>query len=489
MSQIYTVAACLELSDKCDQAIRSGAVKSVVQLLADLRPAQVPRPARQVLAKICRRAGMVKLGLRLLQPCVRGPWVPPSAEEASEYAFLLARNGSYREACALFSTIETRTLPTVLLYWASAEIENWNYQGAIPLLEEFLTTRIDEYSKLIAKVNLAASYLAVSIHNGVEALLLDALDKARASNSKRLEGNCLEQLGQFYFQHGDMTKAKLRLEEATKILSLSGSYDHLLVQKWLAAIAAKEQGSIEPLLQFKKRAFELEHWESVREADLLCLTVVFDQNCFDHVYYGSPQPGFRDRLTKLTSASPSAVFDAGDRSARAVFDSDSAELVGRNQESHQRASRIVGRTLQGLLADLYAPLNMGALFSAIYPDEYFDVESSPARTRQALRRTRIWLRQNGIDNAIVIRNGSCHISTAKIAVRYHLHKKNPVADEKVLSLLQAFPVGREFTAEEAISRLGVSRTGLHRLFVKATELGVLDKLGCGRSTVYKLRAA
>ncbi|NJL24506.1 MAG: hypothetical protein HC902_04615 [Calothrix sp. SM1_5_4] len=54
---------------------------------------------------------------------------------------------------------------------------------------------------------------------------------------------------------------------------------------------AVESDSVSPLLEFRNRAERLNHWPSVREADFLRLTIRFDRDLFDHLYFGTPCGG------------------------------------------------------------------------------------------------------------------------------------------------------------------------------------------------------
>lgn len=201
-SQHHSIDDCAALVAECDSLIKSGQVAQVASRISSLVFTKVPRASRQAIAKICRRAGLVNEGLRLLHPVIRQDALldePPTPGEICEYAFLLSRSGSTEEALDLLREVDSTTTPVALLYQASCEIEKWNYPVAVKLLERFLESPVDAYSKLIARVNLGASYLATNQLDLAEKFLSETVRIAEAQGAFRLVGNTLEQRAQFFY--------------------------------------------------------------------------------------------------------------------------------------------------------------------------------------------------------------------------------------------------------------------------------------------------
>src|ERR1700733_10740567 len=87
----------------CDSAIRDGKSREAAKQLSHIKPMRVPRQWRLPLAKICRRAGLYSMGLRLLDRVVnqgesRRQSYPATPIEITEYAALLLRSGAVPEA-------------------------------------------------------------------------------------------------------------------------------------------------------------------------------------------------------------------------------------------------------------------------------------------------------------------------------------------------------------------------------------------------------
>ena len=54
------------------------------------------------------------------------------------------------------------------------------------------------------------------------------------------------------------------------------------------------------------------------------------------------------------------------------------------------------RLLGALASDFYRPFRLASLHALLYPDQYFNPVSSPARFHQATRQLRAWLKASGL---------------------------------------------------------------------------------------------
>lgn len=371
----------MQFINDCDAQIRAGQLDAVVGMMRELRTAEVPRRDRWVVAKICRRVGLILEGLRLLYPIVRGDEFqgPPSAGEICEYAVLLSRNGSTREALNLLRAVDKEKNPEALFCTAICEIAVWNYEDAAKLLEAYIAVTTDPYPKLVASVNLGAAYLANGKLDEAVELLLKTIAAAKTEGASRLIGNSLEQLGHYYFRIGDLKRAEKILSEAAEIFGESKGYDRLLILKWQAILQAFESQNIKPLIELRRLAVERRHWETVREADLFSLRINFDQKIFDHLYYGTPMPGYKKWLREQLPQEPSSFYVLGRSDAQFKIDFQRGEF-----EAESGVTKIPKANLELfkiLLRDFYLPIGNGSIFSSLYPDEYFNSQSSPLKIR------------------------------------------------------------------------------------------------------------
>ncbi len=472
----------------CDLLIKAGKISAVGDALADLNSVQMPRKWRQAFAKICRRSGRIDQGLKLLYPLIRSEHVldkPASNGEICEYAVLLSRNGSIQEALSLLSKVDDPTVPEAMLYRAFCHISSWEYSEATTHLEEFLKSSADDYSKLIGRVNLAAAYVANRDLLRADFLLSETLELARKNSATRLVGNCLELRGQVALLREDFSLARTELKNALEIFNQSGSYDQLLIFKWQAVMTSQEQKSTQPLKKFKEEALKRLHWESVREADLFQLKLEFDQKLFDHIFFGTPSESYRKRICDEVSGKPSGEYVFG-----APGGPELSLGLGLIKVDHQlNPGKKIHQVIAVMLKDFYAPRNIGTLFAELYPDEFFNINSSPLRLRQLIRRTRRWLEENNLPAQVVEENGSYRfLLTGPLSIHIPL-KRDAIANlpVKLKAMLQLFSEDLPFTADEACAKLKLSRSGFHRLAEWAIVSGELEKTGTGRSTQYQIK--
>jgi tetratricopeptide (TPR) repeat protein len=471
---------------ECDELIRAGKIPLVMEKIRALTLLQVPQKSRVSLAKICRRAGLIEQGLRLLYPIIRQEnalEASANSLEVCEYAVLLSRNGSILEALTLLKAVPEVEAPEAMLYMGFCHVSNWNYPAAAVCFEKYLKTSADSYSKLIARVNLVAAYIANQRLDEAETLLSETVQLAESAGATRLVGNAYELRGQVAFFQNDFSKCRAELERASQILNSTGSYDQLLIYKWLFAMQAIEENSVQPLLQFREKAVAANHWESVRDTDFYRLKLAFEQSAFDHLLFGTPSMPYRQRILREIPELPSASYLFGTASGP-QFDVRTGDLHGSQGEL---TGKKIHQMISILLKDFYAPQNMGTLFAELYPDEYFDINSSPQRVRQVLRRTRRWIESHQLPLVIQENRGGYKLFSigdfgAKISFQ---SEKVDTLQAQWQKILIAFPQN-PFSAEDAGTKLGVSRTTLHRLLTWALENRLLLKSGVNKSTRYQV---
>lgn len=476
-----------ELLSTCDVLIKAGKIGEVEEPLLALNFTSVPRKWLHAIAKLCRRAGLIEQGLRLLQPLIRNELSlnePPTSQEVCEYAVLLSRNGSILEALKLLQGIKILEAPESILYEGFCHVSGWNYSKAAACFEKYLQSSDDSYTKLIARVNLVAAYIATRQLEAADKLLNEAIDDAKSAGANRLVGNCFELAGQVAFFKGNFENARRELDRASKVFAQSGSYDELLIYKWRSTMQAMEEKSIEPLMRFRAHAVKKKHWESVRDTDFYRLKVSFDQNIFDHLIFGTPSEYYRERVLREIPQVPSAFINYG-----GTEEPDFDLQTGRMKRSGPViAGKKIHQVLNTLLKDFYAPLTVGSLFSEIYPEDYFDIDSSPLRVRQTLRRTRRWLELSEIPATIDESRGHYKLNfSASFVIRISLGRVSASTFEIQWQKIQElFPAGAAFSAEEAGLKLQISRTSFHRWLTWALDSNLVEKSGVNKATLYRI---
>ncbi len=476
-----------QLLDQCDLYIKSGNINAVVKLISKINLLQIPRSFKQSFAKIFRRSGLITHGIRLLHPIIRNDKVltePPTSSEICEYASLISRIGSSQESIALLADINPTTNPEALLYSGFCHVSNWNYAEAQKHFERYLTHDMDDYSKLIAKVNLSACYVGAGHMNQAIVLINECLEHSVKAKSLRLQGNCLELRGQANALNFNFNQAKKDLALAEEIFKNSQSYDALLIDKWKAIIEAFETKSSDSLVRFRKNAVIQNHWESVRESDLFTSRIKFEQNCFDQIIFGTPSQFYQGRALELVGLPASKQFTWGDHDSAKI----NLTTAESSDENKLGAGKKMHCLLQSLLGDLYAPRSIAALFADIYPDEYFNIDSSPIRIRQLVQRLRKWFAENSHPVQIFYDITGYRLVVSKglgfVLDRNSNHALQS-ADDLFFQKLKTSFKNSFFNINEACCLLDISESSFHRLIRKKMVTGQINKCGKARATTYR----
>ena len=447
----------------------------------NINTAQVPRSLRLPLANLCRRAGLVSVGLRLLSPLVypekSGVEMPATSAEVAEYAVLLERCGSTKEALQLLSRVNTIEVPEARLYRAFSLFTQWEYQAAIPELEQFLKSDASPYSIFVGRVNLAAALVVTELDKKRALdLLSENIEIAEKNNYVRLHGNCLELLAQVHIQDGDWTKAQQSLDTAESFFGSARVHDQLFVRKWQAVIDAFRTKSASPLLTFREEALLRGEPEGARDADLFSLMVEFDERRFNHLYFGTPFPAYRERIRQKLGRVPTvSEFSYGDASAPGI------------DLGQELPAKGLHRLFEALLKDFYCAPRVGGLFVELFPEETFNIFTSPKRVHQAVLRARRYLEGLGAPVEISCEDGSFALKmTGPFSFRVPLEAQLVDPNQAHLRVLREAFAGREFTAKDAREKLALSPSTFKRFATWAIEEGELTRLGAGSSTWYSI---
>jgi hypothetical protein len=355
------------------------------------------------------------------------------------------------------------------LYWlASAHAYRYEFREAIHLLRRFneLSADIPEHHAGLALLAKAYTFsgdhsTAFNIAKSIEAR--DAI----TSRVLRTQG---------HIEQRNFAAAKSEI---------AGIHDAYLMQKWEAIVTAFESSSVTPLSAFRLSAQEHKDWETLRELDRYGLEILFDAEKFHHLLFGTPFAAYREYvLARLNRPWNEDSYRLGAAEAPAFI------LHTGEFKNHQATapSKMVHQLLAALLRDFYRPWSIGALFSELFPDEHFDVFSSPNRVHQLLWRLRKWTEANHLPLELIEHNGfySLHCSAAFAFV---VPREGLRVDENVLHLRQLqshFHDKPSFTPREAQACLNISASSFKRLAQWGLKEQKLQREGASRATVYKL---
>lgn len=476
---------------ECDADIRAGLSSAVKDRLSAINSAQVPREFRLPLANLCRRVAMNEMAMRLLAPVINeareGLGEPASQGELAEYAVLLQRFGVIDESMKILKGISHLDVPETLLYQAFCHFNRWEYFESVPLLQSYVQRQVDPYKKLIGEVNLAAALTTTMAFAEARPLLGKIIDQCAREGHRRLQANAFEIRSQIELSEHHFDAAEADLKSAHATLSGDGTVAELSTLKWRAVLQAFRTQNVDALREFRGRAVEFGDWEAVRHSDLNLLRFEFSEELFNYHLFGSPWQGYREiaqrNLGRVISVDH---FDFGNAGGKTV-DVAQAKLDGK--EAFPAGSKL-HRALATLAADFYRPVPVGVMFNALFPNEFYDVFSSPNRVHQVLHRLRKWAADQGLGFEIDHGKDGYQLRMIEpLILRVPYEKKDPDSNKEMLrSLHRGSLRGELFSAQECAADLKISLPSARKFLAWAIESGGIEKIGAGSGTRYQLKS-
>lgn len=477
-----------------EQLIRSGKGAEARHLLVRLVERPGERRNRARLAALCRRTQLFDQAARLLLPLVRGDrkkLVTPTPAETVEFAAALLYLGAADEASALLEGVSPEDHVDVLLFQAFTKLARWDYATAIPLLKRYGdSAEVPEYQQIVGKVNLAAALGYERHHKAADDLLGELLALTLEKGYGLLHGNCLELSAANAIYQRDLTKADKYLAAAQARLGTAGGLEALFVEKWKAILGLlKDPPSKEALAQIRRVRSEAErakHWESVRDLDRFQAVVTQDEALYTHLYFGTPFSSFRRWLSK-DFGTPSSLPESYEWRIGPGEGKKINLLVG-VADSPFKAGQLVHQLFLKLASDFYRPFRMADLHALLYPGEYYNPASSPARVRNLIGRLRKWISVKRVPLHVVEDGGGYRLG-AKGAIRVVVglseETSSTRSDFLLLRLRRQYPPGKPFSAVEAAKTLSLSRRSFLRILQEST--GPIQREGVGRTARYRFR--
>lgn len=475
-----------------DRAIRSGGGRTVRAALKEIEKKKIPRSERAALARLSWRCDLPLLGIRLLNPIVRPSAKRPftaTDEEQAEYAACLTMAGARDEASRILAAVSEKKYPQALLYRSFALVANWDYAGAIPVLRKYLASpRLTPYQSLIGRINLAAALVWGRDYASAQALLKRLIKETRNSKADFALGYCLELDAIPLVDSDRFTEAEKALKEAESFLEKTGSNWNFFVRKWRAVMALKQNPkSAEALAQLHaigQEAFANGDWETARVCDFYEAKSLGQEEKARLVYFGTPFETFRQRL--LTDwGKPLPMPESFPWPVGTTGKGPEVDLLTDLENESLKPGSLLYRLLFALASDFYRPFPVAALYAQLYPDEFFNPASSPARVHEAVKRLRQWLKAEGLPLKIEEREGEYRLSSAKpVRLLVPAEKLIPSLQSPLVDRLRKAWPQEGFSITEACECLGLQRRTTQRLLEDLTKEGTLQRTGKSRATKY-----
>jgi tetratricopeptide (TPR) repeat protein len=430
------------------------------------------------------------MGLRLLAPIVSpkgGRRFEPTPQEIVEYACLLEKVGVRREALRKIAVIDAAIVPEVLYCRAATLVGQWEYADALPLFLQYAAVAPTPYLRLVAHVNAAASLVALDRRDEAVDFIGAVQADARALGANRLLANTYELRSQLWIRARQLKEANADLDSAAQILRETASLDSLFVKKWRSIVDALAKRELEPLLAFRADAERMRDWESVRDADFYANVIQFDKRRHEKLFFGTPFLVFRDRIRAEIGEPITDGFILLGPPTAPCLDLELGHLVG--ADGSTAGGRNSHALLIALFRDFYRPCGIGNLFEEVFPDEHFDMDSSPDRMRQAIARARSWLRENDIALSIEENRRQYRASRSEgLSIRVPCELKVPDPTAERIARLQEKIGTMPFAYRQVRDIVDLPATSFHRFIAEALERGLVQKSGRGRATCYKISA-
>src|SRR5687767_9650300 len=139
-----------------DTLIREGNSALAKRRLREVNRNEIDRKDLAQACAMATRSGLPELAIRWLNPIVRAErklLKPATEREKAEYAIALIRIGAQPEALGILKGLSAREHPQVLLFRAIGHFSQWDYESALPVLDEYLTLQLTDYQRLVGMVN------------------------------------------------------------------------------------------------------------------------------------------------------------------------------------------------------------------------------------------------------------------------------------------------------------------------------------------------
>lgn len=474
----------IQMIEECEKLLRAGRLAEAAAKIKTMGASNIPREFKVHVANLCRRAQMDSLALRVLAPVVRSdnPAITqPRSEEIAEYAAGLQKIGAVNEAIHLLTGVDRDQVPTASLYLAFCLFRQWDYEGAIPHLEHFVSREEDAYRRLVGRVNLAAAM--ASRDTRAHAVVDEAMSAARDGRHSRLLANCHEIRAQIHAANREFAAARTELKLAHGLLPQG--MDAFFVRKWTAVVDALESGRPAPLLELAPAARAQSDWETLREIDLFRLKIEFDRALFERLMFGTPFEAYRARAERdLGVRVQSESFLLG-QPGLPCFDAASGEGSG---AEIKYPGKTLHQMLAILLSDFYKPWSLGEIFSQLFPKEYYNAFSSANRVHQLLWRLRKWLGDNRIPARLAESGGRFHLEMRDdfaFVVPYRRVENTQHALE-LHKIKRLFGTDQWFSQRDVRSVLNISSATFKRLAAWAVREQHFQRSGNGRATIYRI---
>jgi tetratricopeptide (TPR) repeat protein len=365
-----------ETLSQIDKFLKEARFGEAHSFFSELNKEKCPREFLSEFCMIARRLNLPYVMLKKLNSVINPELpleTPASTIEKALYANALTRIGAFGESQKILRALPNE-LPQAHFYLANNYIVQWQYPQAILPLKRYLNLlQPEQYEYWIAKINLLSVYTATSNYEVAEDMAREMLQNLDLKY-QLLMANTLEVYAQILVNLNRYREAHECLTKASKLFKSTSSYYHLFILKWNLVIQMRQKNEVdEPRFQkLKLLAKKNKHFETLREMDFYRSIYLKDQDLFRKVYLGTRMSAYRKKM--LSS------FDIVIKSGPVEFnlaETSSEEILIDSYQLDLTAQAV--QLLDLIFSDYYSPIQLGEVFRELYPNEFFNPDTSVKR--------------------------------------------------------------------------------------------------------------
>ena len=445
-------------------------------------------------AELLRRSGRPELALKFLFKYVRRKGHSRKIAtplEQEEYAASLIALKATEEAIALLSTLTESNSSKTFLFLAMAHINRWDYVEAQRELEHFISLKnVTPYDRFIGITNLMASKVAnVSTYSkALEEEINHYLEEAQKQNFKVLYANLLEIKSQLIVKSVTSNiVSKTILNKAWSYINDPNAKENLFIKKW-ELLSRKNSGKKwrNEWQGLALMAKKMNHVETLRDCDFHLGE--FDSEFAFKVFFGTPYESFRKKILDTYDLEMPAAYwlDINPESLNKKFEFDYLKY------KDLKVGSVIFKVLQALSFDFYKKQNMYTLFEVIFPNDYFNPDSSVNKIHQAIKRARDWLKKKKIPLFITQENEE-YFFTGDVEIKIYLKDRiRSVEKRREESLFHELDILKNYFKDEVFNLQEASKNLKHsnlrktqRLIKRALEQNIIVRMNQGKNTTYQ----
>ncbi|MBI4403235.1 MAG: hypothetical protein HY537_03700 [Deltaproteobacteria bacterium] len=467
--------------DSAQASLKAGELGAARRLLQSVHPGQLSRDHIAYFASLCRESGLLDLSLRALHNFIypqTSNQPPASDAERMIYAATLIKVGAITEGLGILEGVSAGKNPKVLFYRAHGLIAQWEYETSIPVLSQYIqSSGITESDIFLGKLNLAAALVHERLADKAEGLLQE-LRKCASINFPLYHGATLELSAQNAITARDYKTAQVYLKEAEGQTEDPQSQQAFFIRKWKAVVRLLTQNKPNraAFQTVRDEAVCRKHWETVRDCDFYWAVATRDRNLLNKLYFGTPFPSFKKRFSKELTFK----FEFSNHYDWQISPGKGQVQTFLCERSSLEDKPVLYRLARLLTSDFYRPFSIGSLFSSVYLEEYYNVNTTPNRVHQLVHSLRTWFNENQIPLSVVSKK-----SLYKLIGKRPCKLRIPCSWEGSgksawLSQLQ----NDVFTIQDVMYISGSPKRTANRLLAKEIVKGTVRRTGAGKNTHY-----